>query len=71
MYAIVDIETTGGYAASNGIIEISIQVFDGDQVIESFETLVNPNQLIPRYIQAFTGINKIRSKVSGGRAFTY
>lgn len=56
-YAIVDIETTGGYAASNGIIEICIKIFDGSTVIEEFETLVNPNQSIPRYIQAFTGIN--------------
>ena len=56
-YAIVDIETTGGYAAANGIIEISIQVFDGEAVVESFETLINPFQTIPRYIQAFTGIN--------------
>lgn len=56
MYAIVDIETTGGYAAANGIIEISIQVFDGEKVIEQYETLVNPGQAIPRYIQAFTGI---------------
>lgn len=57
MYAIVDIETTGGYAAANGIIEISIQVFDGEKIIEQFETLINPGQVIPKYIQAFTGIN--------------
>jgi DNA polymerase-3 subunit epsilon len=56
MYAIVDIETTGSYAAGNGIIEISVQVFDGETVIEKFESLVNPGQNIPRYIQAFTGI---------------
>lgn len=56
MYAIVDIETTGGYAAANGIIEISIQIFDGKKVIETYETLVNPDQHIPRYIQALTGI---------------
>ena len=56
MYAIVDIETTGGYAAANGITEISIHVFDGKKVIEKFQTLVNPGQPIPRYIQAFTGI---------------
>ncbi|MEI6947237.1 exonuclease domain-containing protein [Paraflavisolibacter sp. H34] len=57
MYAIVDIETTGGYAAANGIIEVSIQVFDGGQVTERFESLVNPGLPIPRYIQAFTGIS--------------
>ena len=56
-YAIVDIETTGGYAAANGIIEICIKIFDGEKVVEEFETLVNPHQAIPRYIQAFTGIN--------------
>jgi DNA polymerase-3 subunit epsilon len=56
MYAIVYIETTGGYAAANGITEISIQISDGDKVIEQFETLINPNQAIPKYIQAFTGI---------------
>jgi DNA polymerase-3 subunit epsilon len=57
MYAIVDIETTGGYAAAHGITEISIHVFDGNKVVEKFETLVNPLQPIPRYIQAFTGIS--------------
>jgi len=56
MYAIVDIETTGGYAAAHGITEISIQVFDGNKVVEKFETLINPCQPIPRYIQAMTGI---------------
>jgi DNA polymerase-3 subunit epsilon len=57
MYAIVDIETTGGYAAANGITEISIHVFDGTTVIEKFETLINPNQPIPYYITAMTGIS--------------
>lgn len=56
MYAIVDIETTGSYAAANGITEISIHVFDGEKVVEKFETLINPNQPIPRYITAMTGI---------------
>ena len=56
MYAIVDIETTGGYAAAHGIMEISIHVFDGSIVVKKFETLINPRQSIPRYIQAMTGI---------------
>lgn len=57
MYAIVDIETTGGYAARNGIIEIAILISDGQDITERFETLVNPGQNIPRYIEGFTGIN--------------
>lgn len=56
MYAIVDIETTGSYAAANGITEISVHVLDGEKVIEKFETLINPEQPIPYYIQAMTGI---------------
>lgn len=56
MYAIVDIETTGSYAAANGITEISIHVFDGERVVEKFETLINPDQPIPYFIQTMTGI---------------
>lgn len=56
MYAIVDIETTGTYAAANGITEISIHIFDGKKLVEKFETLINPRQPIPHYIQAMTGI---------------
>ena len=57
MYAIVDIETTGSYAAANGITEISIHVFDGTRVVEKFETLINPGQPIPYFIQVMTGIS--------------
>jgi DNA polymerase-3 subunit epsilon len=57
LYAIVDIETTGGYASAHGITEISIHIFDGNKVVEKFETLINPGQAIPYYIQAMTGIN--------------
>ncbi|PZR28243.1 MAG: DNA polymerase III subunit epsilon [Citrobacter freundii] len=55
-YAVVDIETTGGYASANGITEICIHVFDGEKVVETFQSLINPLQPIPRYIQAMTGI---------------
>lgn len=55
-YAIVDIETTGGYAAASGITEISIQVLDEGMVIQRFETLVNPVHKIPPFIKAMTGI---------------
>lgn len=56
MYAIVDIETTGGHAASNGITEIAIIIFDGVAEVSRFETLVNPEKSIPIYIRALTGI---------------
>src|SRR2546423_4491291 len=58
MYAIVDIETTGGYAANNGITELAIVLHNGKEVEGQFQTLINPNQKIPVYITALTGINQ-------------
>jgi DNA polymerase-3 subunit epsilon len=54
LYAVVDIETTGGFASGNGITEISILVHDGSKVTDSFETLINPEQEIPFYIESLT-----------------
>lgn len=56
-YAIVDIETTGGHASANGITEISVYVHDGQRVVKHFETLINPQQLIPKFITSLTGID--------------
>ena len=56
MYAIVDIETTGGHASANGITEIAICIHNGKKVIERYSTLVNPRRDIPIYISALTGI---------------
>jgi DNA polymerase-3 subunit epsilon len=56
MYAIVDIETTGGHAESNGITEIAVFIHDGEKVVNSFETLLKPDRFIPAYISAYTGI---------------
>jgi DNA polymerase-3 subunit epsilon len=67
MYAIVDIETTGSYAAANGITEISIHITDGNKVVEKFESLINPLQVIPGYIQAMTGITE--EMVAGAPVF--
>jgi DNA polymerase III subunit epsilon len=56
MYAIVDIETTGGHASAHGITEVAIVLHDGEKITERFETLLNPCGDIPVYIQALTGI---------------
>ncbi len=56
MYAIVDIETTGGYAANNGITELAIVFHDGQKITGRYETLIKPVQEIPRFIQVLTGI---------------
>ncbi|UKJ05978.1 exonuclease domain-containing protein [Solitalea lacus] len=56
LYAIVDIETTGGYASGNNIIEVAVFVHDGFTIVDKYETLVNPGVPIPIHIQALTGI---------------
>ncbi|MBX2944311.1 MAG: GIY-YIG nuclease family protein [Cyclobacteriaceae bacterium] len=56
MYAIVDIETTGGYADNHRITEIAIYHHNGIEIIDHFYTLVNPGRRIPYYITGLTGI---------------
>jgi DNA polymerase-3 subunit epsilon len=56
-YAIIDIETTGPNASSDKIIEIAIIVHDGDQIVNQFSSLVNPECIIPPFISRLTGID--------------
>jgi len=56
MYAIVDIETTGGYAENHRITEIAIYHHDSISITDSYHTLVNPGRNIPYYITGLTGI---------------
>lgn len=57
MYAIVDIETTGGNASESGITEIAIILLNGTVIENSFQSLINPERPIPKSITALTGIN--------------
>jgi DNA polymerase-3 subunit epsilon len=57
MYAIIDIETTGGSAVYERITEIAVFIYDGEKVIDQFTSLVNPERPIPYYITKLTGIN--------------
>lgn len=57
MYAIIDLETTGSHRSANRITEIALYVFDGERVIDSFETLIDPECSIPPFIQNLTGID--------------
>jgi len=57
MYAILDIETTGGKFNEEGITEIAIHKFDGLQVVDKFISLVNPEKEIQPFVVKLTGIN--------------
>jgi DNA polymerase-3 subunit epsilon len=56
MYAIVDIETTGGSPLYEKITEIAIYIHDGYKVVDEFSTLINPEKTIPYFITGLTGI---------------
>lgn len=57
MYAIVDIETTGGYANNHRVTEIAIYHHDGIRITNHYHTLINPGRTIPYFITGLTGIN--------------
>ena len=56
IYAIIDIETTGGRPDRDRITEIAIVIHDGTKVLQKFETLINPECYIPTYITQLTHI---------------
>ncbi len=57
MYAIIDIETTGGNASRERITEIAIFIHDGNRVINEYSTLVNPECKVPPFVARLTGIS--------------
>jgi DNA polymerase III subunit epsilon len=57
-FAVIDIETTGGNATNNKIIEIAVVVHDGQKIIKTWESLINPETYIPSGITELTGITQ-------------
>ena len=56
MYAILDIETTGGKFNEEGITEIAIYRHNGLKITDQFISLVNPEREIQPFVQKLTGI---------------
>ena len=57
MYAIVDIETTGGKFNEEAITEIAIYRFYQGQITDQFISLVKPDRPIQPFVVGLTGIN--------------
>jgi DNA polymerase III subunit epsilon len=57
VYAIIDIETTGTSALFGKITEIAVFIHNGNEVTDSFASLVNPECYIPWNITRLTGIS--------------
>ena len=56
-FAIIDVETTGGKFNEEGITEVAIHKFDGQNVVDSFVSLINPEREIQPFVVNLTGIN--------------
>jgi len=57
VYAIIDIETTGGNASRERITEIAIYIHDGKSIVNEYTTLINPECKVPPFVARLTGIS--------------
>ena len=60
-FVFVDIETNGGSGERGRIIEIAAIKVQYGEVIDSFQTLVNPGSGIPRWITSCIRISGVNS----------
>lgn len=66
-YVLIDLETTGANPVSDRITEIAAIRVEGGEIVERWETLVNPGRSIPPFIQQIIGITD--SMVADAPAF--
>ncbi len=55
-YVALDLETTGLQSERDAIVEIGAVKFRGDDVLDTWSSLVNPNRPLPHKIERLTGI---------------
>lgn len=55
-FAIVDCEATSGAKATNRIIEIGIVLMDGTEVVDTYQSLIDPGIPVPPFVENLTGI---------------
>ncbi len=65
-YVALDLETTGLQTERDAILEIGAVKFRGDEVLDTWSSLVNPNRPIPHKIERLTGISQ--NQVDGAPA---
>ena len=57
LYVVLDVETTGGKAGTDRITEIGAVKLQAGEVLDTFNTLINPERHIPSFISRLTGIS--------------
>ena len=58
IYVVVDVETTGGRAGLHRMTDIGAVKVQNGQIINEFQTLLNPERSIPAFITKLTGITQ-------------
>lgn len=56
-FAVVDLETTGGSAIYDRIVEVAVVRVEGGEIVDRYEQLVDPKVAIPPFITRLTGID--------------
>jgi len=56
-FVVLDVETTGGSPASASLTEVAAARYRGGEMIATYQTFVRPDERIPPYITALTGIS--------------
>ncbi len=56
VYAVIDVETTGGTAGNDRVTEIGLVKLQYGREITRYSTLINPQRRIPPFISRLTGI---------------
>ena len=64
---LLDCETTGGKATYHRIIEIGLLIIENGELIETWQTFVDPEMALPPFIQRLTGITP--EKLDGAPLF--
>ncbi len=61
-FSVVDTETTGMYAEFNRVMDIGIVTVKNGEILNKWETLIDPEQQIPYWITEFTNIDEYKVK---------
>jgi DNA polymerase III epsilon subunit family exonuclease len=56
-FVAVDVETTGGSPASHSLTEVAAARYRGGELLGTYQTFVRPDERIPPFITALTGIS--------------
>jgi DNA polymerase-3 subunit epsilon len=56
-FVVVDVETTGGSPTSSSLTEVAAARYRGGELLGTYQTFVRPDERIPPFITALTGIS--------------